>query len=242
MRRLSVFVALAAALVASPSVAQELEEIVVTGSRVSAELPGRQLRRTADNILLSVEVTNDSRDEEQRESEIHETILRALKAAERNPRITLSTVSDGGFVLPVTRANYRVELGTGKRPDTSRTSFRAKSAIPADVTDGEALVLELKRFVEDIEMVGRTRFDVYSDIQVSVVDPEQYRAAAIQEFADDVKTVTAALGDDYRVVVHGIDDPIEYVRVGSLSVAIYIPYTYQVVPTSLGSITYIPDY
>lgn len=215
---------------------------MVTGSRVSASLPGRQLRRTADNILLSVEVTNDSRDRDQRETEIHETILRALKAAEKNPRITLSTVSDGGFVLPITRANYKVELLPGQRPDTSRTSFRAKSAIPADVTDGEALVLELKRFVDDVDMVGRTEFHIYSDIQVSVVNPEQYRDAAIREFADDVKTVTAALGDDYRVVVHGIDQPIEYVRIGSLSVAIFIPYTYQVVPTTLGSITYIPDY
>ena len=222
--------------------AQEVEEIVVTGSMLESSLPGQHLRRTADNLLLRVLITNDSRDRAQREEEIHKTLLAALTAADKNRRIELSSVTDSGFVLPLTRANYRIDLTAGSRPDTSEAYFRAKSAVPDSTTDGEALVLELKRFVSALKMVGRTEVFVDGDIEVSVVNPRQYRAETIEMFAEDVRDVTSALGEDYRVIVNGIDKPIEWVRAGSLTVAIYIPYEYMVVPTSINGITYMPDY
>ncbi len=222
--------------------AQEIEEIVVTGTLVGSGVPGMHLRRTADNLLLRVQIVNDSRDEDQREDEIHRTLLDAIQAADRNNRIELSTVTESGFVLPLTRANYQIELEGGNRPDTSQAYFRAKSAVPGSADDGEALVIELRRFISELDMVGRTQVFVDGDVEVSIVNPNQYRAEAIRLFADDVRTVTSALGDDYRVVVSGIDRPIRWARAGSITVAIYIPYEYMVVPTSMNGITYSPDY
>ncbi len=228
--------------VSAYSNAQELEEVLVTASMTNSSLPGKHLRRTADNLLLRIRIVNDSRDEEQREKEIHKTLFAALGKAGKNQRIGLSAVSDGGFVLPITQANYRIELDDGNRPDTSQAFFRAKMAVPDSVVDGEALVLELKRFISGLDMVGRTEVFVDSDVEVSVINPNQYRADTIRMFAEDVKQVTAALGEDYRVVVEGIDRPIEWVRAGSLSVAIFIPYEYTVVPTSLNSLMVLPGY
>ena len=222
--------------------AQEIEEIVVSGTLSGSDVPGRHLRRSADNLLLRVQIVNDSREEAQREDEIHQTLRAAISAADRNDRIELSSVTDSGFVLPLTDANYRIELEEGHRPDTSQTYFRAKSAVPRSPDDGEALVLELKRFISGLDMVGRTEVFVDGDIEVSIVNPDQYRAEAIRLFADDVKTVTEALGDDYRVIVSGIDKPIEWARAGSLSVAIYIPYEYMVVPTTVSGVTVVPEY
>lgn len=222
--------------------AQEIEEIVVTGTLAGSNVPGKHLRRPADNLLLRVQIVNDSREEEQRRDEIHRTLLAAISAADKNDRIKLSSVADGGFVLPLTKANYRIDLAEGRRPDTSEAYFRAKSAVPGSLDDGEALVLELKRFVSGLKMVGRTEVFVDGDIEVSIVNPGQYRAEAIRLFAADVQTVTSALGDDYRVIVNGINKPIEWVRAGSISVAIYIPYEYMVVPTSISGVTIIPDY
>lgn len=220
------------------AVAQDLEEIVVTGMLSGSSVPGKHLRQPADNLLLRVQITNDSRDEEQREDEIHRTLLAAISAADRNDLIELSTVTDSGFVVPLTRANYQIELARGQRPDTSQAYFRAKSAVPDSLDDGEALVLELKSFVDDLRMTGRTEVFVEGDVEVSIVNPNQYRDEAIKLFAEDVKAVTDSLGGDYRVVVNGIDRPIQWRRAGSLSVAIYIPYDYLVVPTTLSGVTF----
>lgn len=181
MRIASIFVCLL--FLGGNTLAQEVEEIVVTGSRVSSSLPGKHLRRNADNLLLRVLITNDSRDESQRRDEIHQTLRAGLAAADKN-----------------------------------------------------------KRFVSDLKMVGRTQVHVDGEVDVSIVNPAQYRVEAIRLFAEDVRAVTAALGDDYRVIVSGIDKPIEWTRAGSLTLAIFIPYEYMVVPTSVSGVTIIPDY
>ena len=226
----------------SHALAQEMEEIMVTGSAVSGSLPGEHLRRNADNLLLAVKIVNDSREKEQREDEIYRTLSGALAESKKNGRIALSTVTDSGFVIPLTQANYRIELSAGDRPDTSQAYFRAKLPVPRDVDDGEALVLELKRFISGLKMVGRTQVFVDQDVEVSIVNPQQYRGEVLRLFAKDVREVTSALGPDYRVVVNGIDKPVEWARSGSLGVAIYIPYEYTVVPTSINGIYAPPDY
>lgn len=222
--------------------AQELEEIVVTAHVASSSIPGQHIRRVADNLLLRVQVVNDSREEKQRQDEIYKTLADALDRANRNDRIELSAVTGGGIVIPITSANYEMELSPGGRPDTSMVFFRAKLGIPQNVQDGEAFVLELKRFIAELKMTGRTQVFVDGDVEVSIVNPQQYRAAVIQKFANDTKVVTEALGGDYRVIVQGIDQPIEWSRSGSLSVAIYIPYSYTVVPTTVNAITVLEDY
>jgi len=240
MRRLITFLLILPCFGVSADV---IEEIVVTGSYIESDIPGTQIRRKGDNLLLQVDITNDSREEEQREKEIHATLKKAVEAAQKIKGIELSTASDSGFVIPLTGSNYQIDLLDGERPDTSKSSFLAKSPIPSDVTDGEALVLRLKRFVANLELAGRTEVFVDVDVNVSVVNPQQYRPAIVELVAKDIGSVTSALGDGYRVVLEGIDQQVEWAKVGSLDVAIFIPYRYVVVPTTINSYSYvIPDY
>jgi hypothetical protein len=67
------------------------------------------------------------------------------------------------------------------------------------------------------------------------VNPTQYRDRVIELMAADVKKVTAALGPDYKVVLRGIDQPIQWVRDGMLELTIYVPYRYDVLPASVTS-------
>ncbi len=222
--------------------AQDLEEIVVTGSAIERDLPGQRLVRKGDFLLLRVAINNDAREEDQREKEIHQTLLAAIKKANRQNGIEMSSVTPSGFVVPLTEANHRIELNNGSRPDTSTAAFRVKSAIPEGVKDGEALVLNLRRFVNELKMTGRTLVDIDSDVEISIVSPSQYRDQVVQLMAKDAKNITSALGEDYRVIVNGIDKPVEWARVGSLNVSIYIPYSYIVVPTNIQSYNVWPEY
>jgi hypothetical protein len=214
-----------------------VEEIVVTGSRADARIPGASLKRPADFILLEVAVSNDSREAETRKTEIYDTLRAMLAAASKDQSIELSVIGDNQLVLPLKLDSATVVLARDSRPDTSRTTISVKTRIPSTVGNSSALVAKLKDFASGIKPVGRTLIDKDGAIEISIVNPAQYRDRVIELFAADVKKVTGALGSDYKVVAHGIDEPIRWVRDGMLDVTIYVPYSYDVIPATVTSFT-----
>jgi hypothetical protein len=229
-----------ALLGAGTAFAQDVEEVVVTGIRgESAAVPGTSLKRPGDFLLLSVEVSNDSRDAKTRDAEIKDTLRAMLAAAGRDKSIELSVIGDNNLVLPLRLDSGTLALAGGQRPDTSETTINVKTRIPANVANSSALVAKLRDFVRGIKPVGRTIVDGYGDFEISLVQPAQYRDEVIGLFAADVKKVTAALGSDYKVVVHGIDKPIQWVRDGMLDVTIFVPYGFEVIPGTVNAYTRI---
>jgi hypothetical protein len=215
-----------------------LEEIVVTGARrTEVKIPATSLKRQADYLLLQVEVNNDSRDYKTRRDEIYATLRAMQAAAERDKAIELSLIRDESIVLPLTLDDTTLnfeDTGIGGRLSTT---INIKTPISSGSADGAALIAKLKNFVSDIKSTGRTTLYDEDETQVSVVNIGQYRDPVIQLFANDVKKITNALGGDYRVVISGLDQPIQWVRSGTLDVTIFVPYTYDVVPTSISSYT-----
>ena len=224
-------------LSAGTALAQEsLEEVVVTGMREEGSaVPGTSLKRPGDFILLTVQVSNDSRDARTRTDEITATLRAMLAAAAKDKSIQLSVIGDNNLVLPLKLDSATLHLMGGKRPDTSETTISVKTRIPETVGNSTALVAKLRDFATSTKPVGRTILDEDGDFEISIVNPAQYRDRVIELFAADVKKVTAALGQEYKVVAHGIDQPIEWVRAGMLEVTIFVPYRYDVLPASVTS-------
>jgi hypothetical protein len=215
--------------------AQDLDEVIVTGMRGEAPIPGANLKRPGDYILLNVGVSNDSREEKTRTAEIKETLRAMLDAAARDKSIELSVIGDNNLVLPLRLDSATLVLTSGPRPDTSHTTISVKTRIPAQVANSSALVAKLRDFAKGIKPVGRTEIDGDGGFVISIVNPEQYRDEVIELFATDVKKVTSALGSDYKVIARGIDQPIEWVQDGMLGVTIYVPYRYDVLPSTVTS-------
>jgi hypothetical protein len=231
--------AMALLLAASAGAQSDVEEILVTASRAEAPLPGTSLRRTGDYLLLRVEVTNDTREEDARKREIYDTLRGALASARKHGGIELSVVADES-VIPLRVDSATVALVPGKRADTSTTTISVKTRIPAKRPDGQALISSLKDFVANIRPVGRTLLEPDGSVDISVVAPDQYRDEIVRRCADDTRKVTAALGGDHRVVLQGIDRPVEWTRVGLLELALYVPYSYVVLPSSVTSYLAVP--
>jgi hypothetical protein len=232
------FLAMAALVLLAPvSIrAQAVEEVVVTGSRVEGgSVPGASLKRRGDYMLLDVLVMNDTRDKERRKNEIYETLRDALAAAKRDGSIELSVVNDDGLVIPLKVDSATVVLQDGKLADTSRTTISVKTRIPTGEVSGQNLISKLKDFASALKIVGRTQLEPDVTVEISIVNPAQYRDEVVKLFAADVHSVTAALGDGYKVVVHGIDRPIRWVRVGLLDLQLYVPYSYDVIPATVTS-------
>ena len=220
-----------------PCPANALDEIIVTGSyRNEKDLPGSYLKRRGDHLLLAVTVVNDTREEAARKNEIYETLKNAVDASSKQSGMELSVFDAQGNLIALTRDNYQIQLSKGSRPDTSTTSIRIKMKIPENVSDADQMTTDMLKFVRQIKAAGRTTLEPASSVEITIVDPNQYRAQIIQRFADDVAQVMKALGADYRLLVQGIDKPVKFSRVGSIEVALYIPYSYHIVPTSVNSI------
>jgi hypothetical protein len=216
---------------------QDLSEIVVTGSMIDerVRIPATSLRRHADFLLLEVVVSNDSRDYRTRRSEIYATLRDVLATAQKDKAIELSVLRDETIVLPLKLDDATLNFKDTGPGGTLRTTISVKTRIESASADAAALIAKLKEFVASIKPTGRTTLVDDDETRVSVVNIAQYREPVVQLFAEDVKKTTAVLGGDYRVVISGLDRPIEWVRSGTLDVLIFVPYTYDVVPTSISS-------
>lgn len=214
-----------------------LEEIVVTAAKISeVRIPATSLKRQADYLLLQVEVSNDSRDYKTRRNEIYTTLRAMRTAADADKAIELSLIRDDNIVLPLKLDDTTLNFEDSGVGGTLETVINIKTPIGPNA-DGAVLIAKLKNFVSGIKPAGRTKLDDDDETQVSVVNIAQYRDPVIQSFAEDVKKITSALGGDYRVVIRGLDQPIQWIRSGTLDVTIFVPYQYDVVPTSISSYT-----
>lgn len=213
-----------------------LEEVIVSGIRSSdVQVPGVSLRKNGDFLLLRLKVINDTRDASKRRDEIYKTLKNAIKSAKSNSSIGLSLI-EGDFVFPLNMSNYKVKLRRGKRPDTSEADISVKTKIPEDTKDANKLITILRSFVDKVSMAGRTEFVEQGSFDISVVAPNQYRQKIIDLSIAEINKITKGLGEDYRVIVDGLDRPVEWIPVGPIQVSLFIPYKYRVIPKNINTI------
>ena len=230
------FIVAAVLAAAAPALAQtnEVQEVVVTGSRIPARSaaevaapPEIGLRRVADFAVQQVIVTSDTRDAAKRHDEIFAMVKGAIDLASKSG-VDLAT---GTFVVePLTTANYRsLPLSNDDRPDTDRTTFLVKTRLGAGV-DGKAALDKINRFIHEVPAVGRAEMQPDADLVLSVVGPDQYRAQIVELIAADARKTSGQIGPDYAVEVRGVDRPVQWTRASLTEVFLYLPYSYTVVP------------
>lgn len=241
MRNIFIFFGLSF-LIALPMNAQaQLDEIVVTGSRIVSDnsrntvlaSPGIFYERRGDFLLLEVRIENDSRDIGTRLAELNQTVESIISAAAQSPDIVLSLIDDNNFVRPLSISSFKDGIRGGRRPDTSVATLQVKTDIPDTVADSFELAAKLGKFVSELKEVGRTTITNSDDISVSVVNPYQYRQTVMQLVLDEIQQVKTTLGPDYRIVLRGLDKELSWVRSGALNLAFTLPYTYDVIPNNL---------
>lgn len=225
-------------LAATPAIAQE---VLVTAQRrdpnsagagfvgnraiVAAGRPVIVLQRTADYAVLPVRITGDTRELKQRRDDLQATIRNAIDTAAKSG-IELAT---GDYIVrPLTLTNYaELKFNGDGRPDTDQASFLVKLRL-APGMDLATATNRLTRFVEAIPKVGRSTVVPIGEVTLSVVDPDQYRAAIIDLIAADARTSAAKFGPSYGVQVTGLDRPVEWTRAGPTEVFLYLQSSYTI--------------
>ena len=224
--------------IGSTAAAQEYRQqsIVVTGARIST--PGVYLKRQGDFLIIDVIVASDSRDYALRRTEIETTVDALLAQANDYDDISIS-IDVNGLIYPL-ESTEELPLSSGSRPDTSVANLVLRTPIPQDISNIQPLVQRLEQFASLVEGEGRATVDTRGGPTVSVVDPDQYRGEVIDLILEEVEDVTSTLGNNYRVILSGIDGRMQWQNTDNVNVIFYIPYNYTVIPTSLTTV--LPDY
>jgi hypothetical protein len=230
---------------ALPSLAQDttVEEVVVTAFRKlnpdnedengapakAAPLPAsvQMLRRNADFAVQQVVVVGDTRDEDQRRGEIYAMTRNALQQATKSG-VLLAT---GDLVVePLTLSNYK-DLAIVDDEDGGGEAVRFIVKTPLTPgADAKTALARIDNFLKAVPPAGRAEIKAYSELTLSVVNPEQYRAAIIDLVAKDAMATSGRFGQGYGVEVTGLDRPVQWKRASLTEVLLYLPSTSTVRP------------
>lgn len=216
------------ALVAGPiAVAQDsdVSEIVVTGSRMQdyepTETPAIVLRKRADNILTSIEVTCDTRDPVQRRAELKATLQALVKGAAA-AGIELAVETDD-IVRKFDQADLDGIIRAAAKVDTSTATLTLKTKVlPTDTYD--SVTGRVEAFVKRTPKTGRTEVLMSGGWDLTLIGPGQYRNDIINLVAADANRTAKAFGEGYSVVVEGLTLPVTWYQSAPLELALYIPY------------------
>ncbi len=234
MRRLiALTVATVALAAAAPAFAQEYRFSANAArgfTTYSQELPNIQMKRRADNLVVSITVACDTRDAAQRKAEITETLRAIARAAGANAAIELSLDKDGNVIdFDESMVPNLTFYSDGGRPDTSAVTLVVKTPVSASDTL-EAASDRIRSFVDNAPKTGRSELRLQSDWEPTVVSPDQYRGAILAAIAADARTTADAFGRNYGVQVDGLQRQVTWRQAGPLDLALFIPYTLGVTP------------
>jgi hypothetical protein len=212
----------------APASAQ-MEEVVVTGARVSGDdysrIPAVVLERRADFLVQRIRLTNDTRAAEGRTKELYQTIREMLSDAAKGPGIALSYGDE--FLIPITSSDYEVPLDKGaKRPDTNATELYVKMAL-AEKDNVQKAMAALSAFIMKARVSGRTEVEPAGDVGLSLVTPEKYRYDIIAKITGDAKRLQAAVGSQCKVEISGLSNRVSWQRSDISELTLYIPYQVQ---------------
>ena len=229
MRNSNAALFLIVAVVAGAPAWAQVDEVVVTGARISGEdyssIPAVVLQRRADFLVQRIRLTNDTRAENVRIKELHQTIRDMVGDASKKPGIALSYGDE--FLIPISPAATEVVLGAGgKRPDTTSTSIYVKMAL-GEKEDVPTAVATLTSFIKKARISGRTEIELEDEVGLSLVTPEKYRYDIIRKITEDAKRLREAVGAKCRIQLSGLASRVSWQRSDLSELTLYIPYRVQ---------------
>jgi hypothetical protein len=232
-RKLVGLLAVVAMSIAVGAMAQEdaVQEVVVTGARLEEFDPLRTpmvtLPKRADNLITTLTVSCDTRDESQRLSELKATLRNLIRAAAADQSIELGIGEE--VIGKFDETMLDAVITKAQKVDTNVATVIIKTPVTAADTFDSA-TRRVERFAESVPVVGRSEVLLDDDWELTVLGPNRYHAPIVQLIADSARKNAAVFGDGYGVSVEGLQLPVSWYQSGPLDLALYIPYKMVVAP------------
>jgi hypothetical protein len=205
------------------------------------------LKRQADSAVRNVEIVSDSREEGMRKREVQAMLLDAIESAKRDG---FSLVTGQLELVEVTKANWQDQFpelaGKAKEEDEDEDYDEDENESVAKYEDdGGTTVIRLKvktkldgsinnaqqkisGFVKGVPATGRSLIEPKGGLQLTIINPDQYRDQIYKLIADGAKHAASFYGPEYGLEVNGLDQDIAWQQVSNTEVFLYIPYSFSV--------------
>jgi hypothetical protein len=201
--------------------AETLDEVTVTGSRISyedlLETPAVGVVRRADAIMLSFRLTNDSRDVGQREAEIRATLRALMRAA--GPRFAFE--NEEGKLAD---AESPMQFESGSKPDTSYVRIALRASMEGNSTQPKQLVQDMRSLLKNAAAQGRTEIFLESETALSIARPERFRPLVLKAIAEDTAQIRSVFGAGCVVTLSNLGNRVEWERVGTGELFLFVRY------------------
>lgn len=203
-----------------------VERIVVTGARIDIyDSPAVTLVKPADYLIQRIILTNDTRDQALRTKELHQTVKAMLRLANHKSQIEIAVGNE--IIQPISLENFKLDLTTGDRPDTSVAFLYVKTPIRNDNT--EALIDDLDKFIAGAKEYGRTEIAKSGELVLSIINPEKYRHELLSLIAQDLNKTIGIFGENYRAEVKGVSQSMMWERESISELRLYLEYDFKLI-------------
>lgn len=216
-------------------------------SLANANPPVIGLKRQADSAVRNIEIVSDSREEGMRRREVQAMLLAAIDRAKASG---MSLVTGQFQLTELTRENWRDQFPglDGKVADEDDDNdYEDEDDAPADAyeDDGQSTTIRLKlktkldgslgsahermaRFVKSVPPSGRAQIHQKGGLQLTIVNPAQYRDKIYGLIAEGAKHAQSFYGSEYGLDVTGLDQDIAWKQVSNTEVFLYLPYSFTI--------------
>jgi len=215
--------------------ADYVEEVVVTGSRISrsAEAGPIVFTTQGDFLLQEINLVNDSLEVDERKSDVEKTFINLLNKAKVNKKIQISR-GDSRIYAVDKPSDFELLYQDQNRKGSVRVILKVNLK---ERSKDESLETVFKNFTNSIKLSGRTQIFDYGSERISIVNPRQYRKDLISVITKDIAHITKSLGSEYRVLLEGMDNKMTWEREGEDNVTFSLPYSFTVIPESINTIS-----
>ncbi len=211
--------------------ADYLEEIVVTGTRNIDSGP-IVYTTTGDFLLQEISLVNDSLEVDERKADVKKTFINLLAQAKKNDKIQVSR-GDSKLYSVDSASDFELLYGDVNRKGSLNVILKVNLKDRDKDTKLESI---FENFTNSIERAGRTQVFDYADEEISIVNPRQYRKKLISAISKDINHITKSLGPEYRVILDGMDNEMNWQREGEDNVTFSLPYSFKVIPQNINSL------
>ena len=212
------------ALVSAGPAAEQLQNVVVTASRIDIDdlvaAPAIYRRVPADFVQVEVTYQSGTRDNAERRSELSTMFDRLKKAAASTDGYALYGGTLGESSAPIDT----VLFGDVYRTYGTQGSFTLTMSI--DTRPGESfdkLMERAAKFVKDIKTAGRTEAYLGDEQFLGARKTDTHRDALLDDLATEVRQLRAKFGPS-AVTITGLESRVITQPSGPLEMEIFIPY------------------
>jgi len=182
------------------------------------------LEKEADYVSIAVEIQSEQKDPVEQINEIREIQGSIIEKANEQEQIEIHKGPISLSASPV-KSGFAVSSGYYRsKTSTAQIHILARLDAKNDIYD---CAIQIRRFLDSVKLPSKAKFSL-GEIQLTVKNPEQYRAEILKKIGEDAEFVKSALGFNGTILLAGLDQPVLVRQVDDRKVELFIDYSMSI--------------